>query len=266
MQPAALARSVARRSGFTRARVAATRMRCERAALAAIPRAPVDRPRILCYHSVGTPEWGVNDVEPRAFFQQVKWARQNGYTFVPARDIAEGNAPPKSLAITFDDGLASIANIVPALRLAAIPWTVFVVSDWADGRSRWSPDTFLGWSELERMAAGGATIGSHSVTHPDFGTLAPDQIDHELGEARRVIGARLGIEPTEFAIPFGTRRRWTDVAQKASAIAGYDVVYAQADDRCPPGTIPRTFITRFDGLTQFRAALSGRFDRWEEWV
>lgn len=251
---------------MNRARIAAARMRCERGALAILPRARVDRARILCYHSVGTPEWGVNDVPARAFLRQITWAQENGYTFVPARQIAEGTALPKSLALTFDDGLASVTNIAPALREAGIPWSVFVVSDWADRRSRWAPGTFLGWSELERLANAGASIGSHSVSHPDFGTLAADETDFELGEARRVIGSRLGIEPVEFAIPFGTRRRWSERAQRAALAAGYEFVYAQADDRCPPGTVPRTFITKFDGPAQFRAALAGKFDRWEEWV
>jgi hypothetical protein len=37
-------------------------------------------------------------------------------------------------------------------------------------------------------------------------------------------------------------------------------------ERRPPGTVPRTFITRFDNDRLFRAALGGAFDRWEEWM
>ena len=45
------------------------RLRIERWGLAtrtAAGRAPAKRGRILAYHSIGTPEWGVNDVTPPA--------------------------------------------------------------------------------------------------------------------------------------------------------------------------------------------------------
>ncbi len=48
--------------------------------------------------------------------------------------------------------------------------------------------------------------------------------------------------------------------------AGYKDVYAQAEDTRPNGTIPRTFVTRFDGDRIFSALLRGAYDRWEEWV
>jgi hypothetical protein len=46
---------------------------------------------------------------------------------------------------------------------------------------------------------------------------------------------------------------------------GYEVVYAQAEETRPIGTIPRTFVTRFDGDLIFNALMTGVFDRWEEW-
>ena len=39
------------------------------------------------------------------------------------------------LAITFDDGLKSVlTNAAPILAEYDVPWSLFVVSDWADGR------------------------------------------------------------------------------------------------------------------------------------
>ncbi len=52
----------------------------------------------------------------------------------------------------------------------------------------------------------------------------------------------------------------------AARAAGYTAVFAQSEERRPPGTVPRTFITRFDGDRIFRGALGGAFDRWEEWL
>jgi len=43
------------------------------------------------------------------------------------------------------------------------------------------------------------------------------------------------------------------------------VVYAQAEETRPAGTVARTFVTSFDADRIFRSLLGGAFDRWEEW-
>lgn len=48
--------------------------------------------------------------------------------------------------------------------------------------------------------------------------------------------------------------------------ARYSVVYAQAEETRPEGSMPCTFVTKFDGDRIFKSVLNGRFDRWEEWV
>ncbi|MFN0093446.1 MAG: polysaccharide deacetylase family protein [Dehalococcoidia bacterium] len=260
------AKAALRRAGVTRKRAAAIRMCCERTVLARIPRAPNPGPRILCYHGVGTPGWGVNDVSPARFRRQLETARELGYAFVPASEIAQGRAAPKSLAVTFDDGLASVAeHAAPILNELCIPWTTFIVAGWADGAHAWGPGVVSGWAEVERLAAQGATIGSHSRTHPNFGSLGVAAAAEELAGSLELIRSRVGISVSEFAIPFGQSRDWSGAAMAAAAEAGYERVYAQSVDRRWPGTVPRTFITRFDDDRIFRAALEGRFDRWEEW-
>ena len=268
MGPGKGLRNLGRRGGLRRQRVAAVRMCCERIALAAMARhqeAPCGR--ILCYHSVGTPAWGVNDVSPRRFAEQLRWLLHEGYRIVPAEQIARGNGGPRDVAITFDDNLASVGrNAAPVLAELGVPWTLFVVSDWAEGRHGFGDGVFLDWTAIERLAARGATIGSHSVSHPNFGTLDLAVAHEELGGARRAIESRLGLRPSSFAIPFGQSKNWRTPMQAAAEAAGYTLVYAQAGDTRPAGTVARTFVTRFDGRRLFRAALGGAFDRWEEWV
>ncbi len=189
-----------------------------------------------------------------------------GYRFVPADLIAaEGGAEPR-LAITFDDGLASVAqNAAPILSEMGIPWTLFVVTDWADGSHQFGDGVMLGWSGIEALAAGGATIASHSVTHPNFAHIGLEQVEQELVESRLVIASRIGVNPTAFAIPYGQSRDWTQEAQEAAERAGYRTVYAQSEEPRAAGTVPRTFISRFDTDRVFRGALQGSFDGWEEW-
>ncbi len=255
----------ARRAGVTRARVASARMCCERTALAVRPRHAV-RSRILCYHSVGTPGWGVNDVTPARFERQLRLALADGWRFVPPSAIADGSAGPGTLAVTFDDGVASVlTGAAPILRELNIPFAVFVVSDWSDGNHAFGEGTILGWREVEALAAMGAEIGSHSVNHPNFRDLSPGEAAEQLEASRETIAARTGIDARSFAIPFGQSGNWTFAASEAAARTGYTTLYAQAEETRFPGTAPRTFVTRFDGDRIFRAALGGAFDRWEEW-
>jgi hypothetical protein len=248
------------------------RLRLERWALAtrhsvAAGSATARRGRILAYHSIGTPEWGHNDVTPGDFERHLQMAVDDGWSFAtPAEVIAEPDKP--QLALTFDDGLTSVlANALPVLRHHGIPATAFVVTGWADGQI--SDEAFrrvvLDWQGLSALQEGGVTLASHSLSHPDFGRLEAGEARRELEVSRERLHRVLGVETTEFAIPLGQSRNWTPVAGLTAAEAGYTTVYAQCVSTRPEGTIARTFITRIDRPVLFRAALAGAYDNWEEW-
>ena len=228
--------------------------------------APVRRGRILAYHSVGTPQWGLNDVSPRDFERHLQIAADDGWAFAtPAEVIAEPDKP--QLALTFDDGLASLlANALPVLRHHGIPATAFVVTGWAGGAV---PDSYrplvLDWRGVRALQEGGMTVASHSVTHPDFGRLEPGEARRQLEVSREDLRRMVDIETDEFAIPLGQSANWTPAASLAAAQAGYGTVYAQSVNTRPEGTVPRTFIGRIDRPVLFRAALAGAYDNWEEW-
>jgi len=221
--------------------------------------------RILAYHSIGTPDWGVNDVRPADFEKHLQIAADEGWTFAtPAQVMAHPDR--KQLAITFDDGVASVlTNAVPVLRHHGVPSTMFVVTGWADGQRPDGHRDVLDWRGVTTLQESGVEIGSHSVSHPDFGLLDEETALRELAGSRERLGTAMGLDVREFAIPFGQSRNWTDAATRAATAAGYTTVYAQSVDTRPAGTVPRTFITRIDRPKIFRAALAGAYDGWEEW-
>lgn len=263
-------KAAARRVGLRSDHLRSARVLAERRWIAARGRRrPGDEPacgRILCYHGVGTPEWGYNDLPPARFRHQLELALSRGYRFVDAAVIARTGGEPRDLAITFDDGLRSVGdNAAPILCDLHVPWTMFAVSGWTSGQ-RW-PDgerLFLRWDELTRLAANGMTLGSHSVSHPNFKRLDPELARRELVDSRREIEAATGLRVDAFAIPFGQSTDWTDRCTQLARDAGYEIVYAQAVDTRLPGTVPRTFITGWDDDRVFQAALEGAFDAWEE--
>lgn len=262
-----LLKSAARRAGLRRARVASIRLWTERRVLAFRPAGP-PRPggRILCYHGVGTPSWGVNDVSPARLRRHLELAATLGYRWVPAAQIARGEGGPKDLAITFDDGLRSVAEHgAPILASFGVPWSMFVVTDWADGHGL-DEDVAMRWDELCELAATpGVEIGSHSATHRRLSDLPEGELRRELTESRRLLSEHLGRDVTSFAVPFGQHRDWSEDCQALALEVGYTEVYAQAEQTRTAGTVPRTFVTAYDDDRTFRAALAGAFDRWEEW-
>jgi hypothetical protein len=253
---------------YTRARVVSVRAGCERYALAAAAavrrQRPQDRSRILCYHATGTPSWGINDISPQRFARQIEYARREGWTFADARAIAVGNGDSKTLALTFDDGLASVGSVAPLLADNGIPWTLFVVTDWMD-RGQRGDERFLSWDQVGELAASGVTIASHSVSHPNFPQIDKGRAVEELVLSRELMSDRLGLTIDEFAIPLGQSRNWSEQLQREAVDAGYEHVYAQAESTRTTGTVPRTFITKWDNAFIFGSALRGTFDEWEEW-
>ena len=254
--------------GLQRQNLADTRMWCERHAIAAFGGTrPRDTGRILCYHAVGQPQWGTNDATPEQFRNQIEQALEAGYRFVPAREIVKTGGGPKDLAITFDDGLRSVmTQAAPILKEYNIPWTVFVVSEWTDGNTHQPEGTFMTWDEIDQVMKDGADVGGHSATHPQFQTIDRAQMIDELAGSRDLFQKRIGYAPDTFAIPYGQSINWTPEAHKIAREVGYSIIYAQAEDTRPAGTIPRTFVTSFDHEFIFKAVLKGKFDRWEEWT
>jgi len=264
--PAPLRRAI-RKNLPRREHLIVARMVWERQSLALVGvRRSRARGRILCYHSIGQAEFGLNDVHPARFRRHIELSLKAGYRFVPPSVIAQTGGGPKDLAISFDDGLKSVLTAAaPILREYAIPYALFAVSSWSDMKDPYWIDRALDWREIEVLLKDGAEVGSHSASHPDFGKIDHQRAVDELCTSREVIRRRLGFAPDTFAIPFGQSMNWSEACTRSAREAGYRIIYAQAEDTRPEGTIARTFVTKHDNDRIFKALLDGHYDRWEEW-
>jgi peptidoglycan/xylan/chitin deacetylase (PgdA/CDA1 family) len=60
-----------------------------------------------------------------------------------------------------------------------------------------------GTAAVRRLLAAGWEIDSHSITHADLTTLAPDRLRAELEGSREGIRSRFGVPASFFAYPSG---------------------------------------------------------------
>jgi peptidoglycan/xylan/chitin deacetylase (PgdA/CDA1 family) len=62
---------------------------------------------------------------------------------------------------------------------------------------------FMGWDDLSALAAGGHTIGSHTLSHRRLSAISRDERKREIFESAEILQKRLGQSIRWFAYPFG---------------------------------------------------------------
>lgn len=103
-----------------------------------IRRHPSDSFLILIYHRVAEPRpFTLEAVAPQAFQRQMRYLARH-FQILPLADIVErvrtgAPIPPRSLAITFDDGYEdNYTHAFPVLRALGLPATIFLTTGWID--------------------------------------------------------------------------------------------------------------------------------------
>ena len=215
-------------------------------------------PFILCYHGIGNSSYA-HDVTKREFAKQMHYLATH-YHLVTLDDIVLHLRGKKqlndSVAITFDDGYASIMKIVDILAKYNVKPTVFVMSD-QKGVNRQelaNNHPLLSTKELRKLIKLGWTIGSHTVTHPDLTKLSKQQLVEEI------TGSKLGLERVlnahikYFAYPRG---RYTKEAANLVTRSGYHGGFTMDDHELTPGldryTIGRIGINHTHSLQEFQS-------------
>lgn len=167
---------------------------------------------VLTYHSLDASGSPIS-LDPEVFCGHVEWLASGR---VPVVELAAlPGLPPEAdgVALTFDDGFRNFAGRAwPLLRDRGLPVTLFVVTGHVGGSNDWGAPAereriprlpLLGWDELGRLAEEGVEIGSHTVSHPDLGTLDPDAVEREVERSAEAIESKIGRRPRSFAYPYG---------------------------------------------------------------
>jgi peptidoglycan/xylan/chitin deacetylase (PgdA/CDA1 family) len=160
--------------------------------------------------------------------------------------------------ITFDDGYQDFADTAwPILKSHGFSASVFVVAGKAGATADWdaelgAPAPLMDWPTIRAVAAEGAVIGSHSVSHHRLSRLSVEEIYAETLASRTRIAAEIGQAPTTFCYPYGAHDRLIEQVVHES---GYELAFSGAPGASTlsdnPLRIPRIEICGADDLTTF---------------
>jgi peptidoglycan/xylan/chitin deacetylase (PgdA/CDA1 family) len=251
-------------------------------------RRPVDlrHPRVLMYHMVSPHRPGAKfnglRVPPKRFETQLAWLKREGWQFFTVGELWErwDTLPPKSVAITFDDGYAdNLHNALPLLEKYDAKATIYMVvdrheRDWSSAKKahhntgELAREPKLSDEELQRLVASGRIeIGSHTLTHINLATTAADGKRRELAESRRLLQAQTGQAVTSFAYPFGIYGE-EDVALAREA--GYTTAVTTLDGidtrtpRPDPLQLKRIKVSGKDNMLAFVMRMRGGKRGWKK--
>ncbi len=198
------------------------------------------------------------------FRDQIAWLAKRGYRSLSLDDAAAAlrgdDMRGRFVVITFDDGYRCVVeHAVPVLAEFGMTATLFVVTAAVDTTTDWYVQgggrsfEHASWAELERAAALGFTIGSHTVNHRSLVDASEAVVADELGASRETLEKRFGA-CRHFAYPFGAHR---DATVEAVRRAGYTTACSTESGLNRRGQAP----LRLRRQSVSRTSTAGRFRR-----
>lgn len=231
------------------------------------PEPPDDGARVsvLGYHdfSETQPETAMR-IRTSKFRKQMETIRLLGITVISLDDFTawkrgEKEIPEKSILITLDDGWKSVyTDAFPILKEFGYPYTLFLYKNYVDGGGK-----ALTTPMIQEMIKAGATIGSHSISHPypvtvkSFRKKGPDAYDaylrKEMGESKRFLESKFGVKAPIYSYPGGF---FTEEMLPLGKEFGYThlftVLPGKVKQSTPDETVPRYMILgNYDKIFEF---------------
>jgi peptidoglycan/xylan/chitin deacetylase (PgdA/CDA1 family) len=231
--------------------------------------------RILLYHCVG-----VQDKKDRLnikvslenFCEQIKFLNKKGYNVLPLKELAyragiKKAIPPKSIAITFDDGYSeNLAEILDILKQYNFTATFFVTTGYVTGKENpkkryWEFWDFFKPDELKKLIQSGNDIGSHSSSHLNLCVLPEGSVKSEILGSKRILEDMLNIKIELFSYPYGKfNKRIKQAVENNGYQAACSSIIGKNDAATDLFSLRRMCIDNRDGIFEFEKKLTGCYD------
>jgi peptidoglycan/xylan/chitin deacetylase (PgdA/CDA1 family) len=180
---------------------------------------------------------------------------------------APAGPPRRTVAITFDDCYRDNLHAARMLADHALPACFFVPTHYVgtDHIFEWDrglkPMANLDWDDVRALVRMGHEVGSHSLSHADFGAISADVARRELAESRKMLENRLECPARWFAYPFGGRDNFRSEYLPLVYDAGYAGCFSGFGGCVRPGMLgqilPREPMPQFRSLLNLELHLSG---------
>ncbi|MES2982176.1 MAG: polysaccharide deacetylase family protein [Verrucomicrobiota bacterium] len=223
------------------------------------------RVAVLGYHdfSETEPETAMR-IRTSKFREQLETIRELGLAVIPMSDFiawknGEKTIPAKSVVITIDDGWKSVyTDAYPILKEFGYPYTIYLYKDYIDGGGK-----ALTTAMVKELIKNGATIGSHSTSHPypqtvkkhiKRGAKEYDQfLDIEMRDSKRYLEQQFKKNVTTYAYPGGF---FTDEMLIKAEQVGYSHLFTvqpgKVNRNLPNNILPRYIILgNYDKIFEF---------------
>ncbi len=228
---------------------------------------------ILLYHRFGPVAADGMTVPTSIFESHLQFLHDHDYRVISVRELVDNYfrnripPPPRSVAITVDDGHRSIyTDMFPLMRKYRFPATLFLYPS-AIANASYAMD----WDQLRKMKASGLfDFQSHSYWHPNFkkekkkltATEYERFVERQLRKSKETLEKHLETRPDLLAWPFGIYDDWLMAkATEEGYRAAFTIERRQATLSDPMAALPRFLLTRADHGKVFAGILAGGASR-----
>lgn len=217
---------------------------------------------ILMYHRFGEGRYPSTNIRLDQFDDHLAYLKDNDFSVLPLADIIaafrEGRAlPPRTVAITVDDAVASVLTEGwPRMKALGFPLALFVTTEPVEQKL----PGYMTWDQIRALEAEGVTIGLHGHTHNSFLDMGVEGTVADIEEASRHFTRELGKVPELLAYPYGEYD--AAIARKVEEM-GFKTGLAQHSGVASAGgnqfEIPRFALNEnYAGMDRFRLIVNAR--------
>lgn len=145
-------------------------------------------------------------VDDKIFESQMAYLASSGYRAIDINELAQAlltnqNLPPKSIAITVDDGYEDIyAYAFPVIRRYNLKMNLMIPTGLMNNTG------YLRWNQLKEMADSGLVFAyNHTWSHASLSQIPEEKIRFEILTAKKQLEENLGKTVNIFTYPYGSK-------------------------------------------------------------